>query len=176
MPQQTKQMVAMDEAAPLLAQDPVRKIWPELLDIMGLMGPIFISMVSWVGMKTTDTALVGHLNTTAYDGGYLAATALSDLWTSSTGVFIQGRVLGIFCGNAWGVAQTYREQGNEVEAKRSENLLGVWLQASGQFFCHRCPFFDGVNVSSIAPRPSHVRMYCQPQQRLPAHALVWSVI
>jgi hypothetical protein len=36
--------------------------------------PIFFSMLSWVGMKTTDSALLGHVSSQA-----LAAAALSDL-------------------------------------------------------------------------------------------------
>lgn len=39
----------------------------------------------------------GHVGTR-----YLSASAVSDLWTQSTGVFIQGRVLGVFCGQAIG--------------------------------------------------------------------------
>jgi hypothetical protein len=39
---------------------------------------------------------------------------MSDLWTSSTGVFLQGSVLGTFCGQAFG-------SGNK-------KLAGVWMQ------------------------------------------------
>eukprot|EP00037_Helgoeca_nana_P029507 m.352862 g.352862 ORF g.352862 m.352862 type:complete len:501 (+) comp27988_c0_seq1:22-1524(+) len=67
----------------------------EVADIVKLAIPLFFSMVSWIAMKTTDTALLGHTGTK-----YLEASALSDLWTSSTGVFIQGRVLGMFVGNS----------------------------------------------------------------------------
>ena len=48
-------------------------------------------------MTTTDTSLLGHVGSDA-----LAAQALSDLWTMCTGVFMQGRVLGIICGQAVG--------------------------------------------------------------------------
>lgn len=48
-------------------------------------------------MKTTDSALLGHVSSAALEGA-----SLSDLYTSSTGVFIQGRVLGIFAGQAKG--------------------------------------------------------------------------
>ena len=95
--------------------------------------PIFIGMVCWVTMKTTDTALLGEAaavrprrrrvractpchgrlltaaNTRPRAGHagnttkYLDASALSDLWMSSTGVFIQGGVLGVFCAQAFGV-------------------------------------------------------------------------
>eukprot|EP00038_Savillea_parva_P007531 m.170802 g.170802 ORF g.170802 m.170802 type:complete len:503 (+) comp13292_c0_seq1:248-1756(+) len=70
-------------------------ILEELKDIIALAIPLFFSQLSWVAMKTTDTALLGHSGTK-----FLEASALSDLWTSSTGVFIQGRVLGMFVGNS----------------------------------------------------------------------------
>eukprot|EP00440_Ansanella_granifera_P070848 gb/GFBE01076892.1/.p1 GENE.gb/GFBE01076892.1/~~gb/GFBE01076892.1/.p1 ORF type:complete len:539 (+),score=97.35 gb/GFBE01076892.1/:1-1617(+) len=83
----------------------------EIVEILKLTVPMFISMVSWVAMKVTDTAVLGHVGTR-----YLDATALSDLWTSSTGVFIQSRVVGTFCGQAFGA-------GNKM-------LVGKWLQVS----------------------------------------------
>lgn len=86
-------------------------VWREVCDLFRLSMPIFVSMVSWVVMKSTDTALLGHVGTK-----YLEASALSDLWTSSTGVFIQGRVLGMFVGQAVGA-------GNNP-------LAGIWLQVS----------------------------------------------
>jgi hypothetical protein len=49
----------------------------EVADIVKLAIPLFFSMVSWIAMKTTDTALLGHTGTK-----YLEASALSDLWTS----------------------------------------------------------------------------------------------
>ena len=48
-------------------------------------------------MKTTDTALLGHVS-----GQALSASALSDLWTMCTGVLIQGRILGILVGQSIG--------------------------------------------------------------------------
>jgi MATE family multidrug resistance protein len=48
-------------------------------------------------MKTTDTALLGHVSMNA-----LSAAALSDLWTMCTAVLIQGRVLDILVGGAVG--------------------------------------------------------------------------
>jgi hypothetical protein len=62
---------------------------------MVLFVPLFFSSLSWVAMKTTDTALLGRAGTQ-----YLEASSLSDLWTSSTGVIIQGRVLDMFVGNS----------------------------------------------------------------------------
>ena len=48
---------------------------------------MILSSAIQVGMKATDTALLGHLadNNTLH----LSAVASADLWTSSTGVFIQ---------------------------------------------------------------------------------------
>ena len=63
-------------------------------------------------MKATDTAILGHLGTN--DTLYLSAVASADLWTSSTGVFIQGRVLGTFVGQAIGAGH--------------RDMAGVWLQ------------------------------------------------
>lgn len=73
--------------------------------------PIFLSSVSWVAMKVTDSALLGHTGTR-----YLDAVAVGDLWMSSTGVFIGGGVLGVFCGQALGAG--------------NKRLVGVWLQVS----------------------------------------------
>lgn len=49
-------------------------IWADAKDTFVLGVPIFLSMLSWVGMKTTDSALLGHVSADA-----LAAAALSDL-------------------------------------------------------------------------------------------------
>ena len=65
--------------------------------ILALVPALLISRISWVGMKVTDTALLGHVSTHA-----LSASALSDLWTSATSVFIQGREPGDLVGNAIG--------------------------------------------------------------------------
>jgi hypothetical protein len=46
-------------------------------------------------MKTTDTALLGHVSRES-----LSAAALSDLWTMCTGILIQGRALDILVGGA----------------------------------------------------------------------------
>ena len=83
----------------------------ELADLCGLTMAFFVSSVSWVAMKSTDTAILGHVGTR-----YLDATALSDLYTMSTGVFVQGRVLGVFVSQAIG-----------ADNKR---LAGAWLQTS----------------------------------------------
>lgn len=62
-------------------------------------------------MKTTDAALLGHVSADA-----LAAAALSDLWTMTTGVLTQGRVLSILCGSAIGAG--------------NPKLAGIYLQVS----------------------------------------------
>ena len=82
----------------------------EARDILLLFVPLFFSSLSWVAMKTTDTALLGHAGTK-----YLEASSLSDLWTSSTGVIIQGRVLGMFVGNS---------------IATNPKMAGEWLQVS----------------------------------------------
>lgn len=74
----------------------------DVTDTLHLAIPIFISRVSYVGMKTTDTALLGHVS-----GQALSAAALSDLWTMCTGVLLQGRVLGILVGQSVG-AKNYK--------------------------------------------------------------------
>ncbi|KNC49849.1 uncharacterized protein AMSG_06136 [Thecamonas trahens ATCC 50062] len=68
-------------------------------------------MVAWVAMKTTDSALLGHAGSE-----YLEGAALSDLYTSSSRVFLNTRVLGIFAGNAIGAGQL--------------KMVGVWFQVS----------------------------------------------
>jgi len=83
----------------------------EAYDLLKLALPFFISSISWVGMKTTDTALLGHTGTK-----YLSASALSDIWTQATGVFIQGGVLSTFCSQAIGAG--------------NKKLAGIWLQVS----------------------------------------------
>jgi multidrug resistance protein, MATE family len=62
-------------------------------------------------MKTTDSALLGHVSAKA-----LAAASLSDLWTMCSGVLIQGRVLGILVAAAVGAGNT--------------KLAGIYLQVS----------------------------------------------
>ena len=83
----------------------------DIVDTLRLGFPIFLSQVSWVGMKTTDTALLGHVSAQA-----LAAAALSDLWTMTSLVFINGRVLGIFVAQAVGAG--------------NPKLGGIYLQVS----------------------------------------------
>jgi MATE family multidrug resistance protein len=85
--------------------------WQDAKDTVILGVPIFLAMFSWVGMKTTDTALLGHVSSDA-----LAAAALSDLWTMCSAVLIQARVLGVLCGAAIGAG--------------NPKLAGTYLQVS----------------------------------------------
>lgn len=90
-------------------------------DMVRLAFPLFIAGVSFVGMKVTDTALLGHSGTR-----YLEAASLSDLWTSATGVFITTRVVGIFCSTAFGAGQ--------------HHLVGIWLQVAFAVLAPVCLF------------------------------------
>ena len=74
----------------------------DVIDTLRLAIPIFIARVSYVGMKTTDTALLGHVS-----GEALSAAALSDLWTMCTAVLIQGRVLTILVRQSIGAGNNY---------------------------------------------------------------------
>lgn len=71
----------------------------------------FLARASWVIIKVTDSALLGHVSTEV-----LSATAVADLWMSSTGVVTFGGVLGTFVGNALGAD--------------NKKMAGVWLQVS----------------------------------------------
>jgi MATE family multidrug resistance protein len=74
----------------------------DVADTLHLAVPMFMARVSVTGMKTIDTALLGHVS-----GSALSAAALSDLWTMCTQVFIQGRVLSILVGQAIGANNYY---------------------------------------------------------------------
>lgn len=92
-------------------EGPAASCLEELVNLIKLTLPIFVAMVAWVAMKTTDTALLGHVSTEK-----LSAASYSDLWTQSTGVFVTARVLGIFASQAYGAG--------------NRKLVGVWLQVS----------------------------------------------
>lgn len=83
----------------------------EFVDLLRLAIPIFVTRVSWVFMKVTDTALLGHAGTR-----YLTDAALSDLWTSSTGVFVMSGTMSVFGSQAYGA--------------NNKQLVGVWLQVA----------------------------------------------
>ena len=82
---------------PLPPADDHETFVQDVKDTIKLAAPIFIVMVSWIGMKTTDTSLLGHVGAEA-----LSASALSDLYTMCTGVLVNGRVLRILVGQAVG--------------------------------------------------------------------------
>uniref|UniRef100_A0A0G4GH14 Multidrug and toxic compound extrusion protein n=1 Tax=Chromera velia CCMP2878 TaxID=1169474 RepID=A0A0G4GH14_9ALVE len=103
----------VNETVEIASTSPARRnCMSDFWDLLVLSGPIFIVRVSWVIIKTTDTALIGNAAGTEF----LAASAASDLWTSSTGVFITASVLGTFCSQAIGA-------GNKKAA-------GAWLMTS----------------------------------------------
>ena len=110
-----------------MAED--ESIGGEIKSMLTLAFPIFLAMVSWVAMKVTDTALLGHAGKNG-DTRYLDASAMSDLWTSSSGVFIQGGVLSIFCGQALGASKEQAKRGDSVASLASKRLVGIWLQVS----------------------------------------------
>lgn len=85
--------------------------WDDALDTIKLGVPIFVARLSWVGMKMTDSALLGHVSAEA-----LAAASLSDLWAMSTLVIVQGRILGVFVGQSVGA--------------NNPRLAGIYLQTS----------------------------------------------
>jgi MATE family multidrug resistance protein len=87
------------------------RILDDAADILKLGIPIAISYLSWVGKKTTDTALLGHVSQEA-----LAAASLSDLWCMTSQVLLSGRVLRVLVGGAVG-------SGNP-------KLAGIYLQVS----------------------------------------------
>lgn len=112
-------MAVADGDSSLLPREDRNTVLKEFVAITKLAIPMFMAMVSWVALKVTDTAVLGHVGkeTMGHVGTrYLDATALSDLWTSSTGVFIQSRVVGTFCGQAFGAG--------------NKQLVGIWLQVS----------------------------------------------
>mmetsp|Transcript_660 Transcript_660/g.1092 ORF Transcript_660/g.1092 Transcript_660/m.1092 type:complete len:514 (-) Transcript_660:68-1609(-) len=89
--------------------------WQIYASIFTLFVPTFVARLAWIGMKTTDTALLGHSGTI-----FLTASSLSDFWTSMSGVFITDTVLGSMCGQAYG-AKNY-------------DMVGTWLQISMTVF------------------------------------------
>jgi multidrug resistance protein, MATE family len=86
-------------------------VYSDAKDTILLGFPIFLAMLSWVGMKTTDSALLGHVSSQA-----LSAASLSDLWTMCSGVFLQARVLGVLVGTSVGAG--------------NPKMAGVWMQVS----------------------------------------------
>lgn len=110
-----------DATTPLSGGDEPQTLTVEIIDLLKLTCTLFISRVSFIIMKVTDSALLGHTGTQ-----YLTAVALSDLWTSSTGVFVQSRAVAMFCGQAYGA-------GNKP-------LVGIWLQVAYVVLLSICLF------------------------------------
>ena len=104
-------LIAKVESSSLEDDDDDKTLLQDAKDTLVLGVPIFLAMLSWVGMKTTDSALLGHVSADA-----LAAAALSDLWTMCTVVLINARVLGVLCGGAVGAG--------------NPKLAGIYLQVS----------------------------------------------
>ena len=85
-----------------------------LWTIVVLSVPIFFSSLSWIAIKTTDIALIGHTGTEN-----LAAASLADFWTACSGVFLYSRVITNLCSQAYGAGNT--------------RLVGTWLQVLNFF-------------------------------------------
>jgi MATE family multidrug resistance protein len=81
------------------------------IETLSLALPLAVSRLSWTTMKTTDTALIGHTGTLN-----LSASAVADLYTQSTGVFINGWVLSTLVSHAFGSS--------------NKQMGGIWLQVS----------------------------------------------
>jgi len=71
-----KRPLIAKESTSLVDEEDDQSLLQDAKDTLVLGVPIFLAMLSWVGMKTTDSALLGHVSADA-----LAAAALSDLWT-----------------------------------------------------------------------------------------------
>eukprot|EP00928_Gymnodinium_smaydae_P042901 TRINITY_DN28848_c0_g1_i1.p1 TRINITY_DN28848_c0_g1~~TRINITY_DN28848_c0_g1_i1.p1 ORF type:complete len:489 (+),score=60.45 TRINITY_DN28848_c0_g1_i1:62-1528(+) len=97
----------------------------DIWDLLLLTGPLFLSRVSFVVMKTTDSSMLGHVGTR-----YLDAAALSDLWTSSTGVLAQSYAAGVFCSNAYGAG--------------NKKLVGIWVQVAWAVLLPICALVMGL--------------------------------
>ncbi|KAG7338049.1 MATE efflux family protein [Nitzschia inconspicua] len=103
--------VSEDDSSAIAIEPRYHSISEDVIDTVKLGVPIFIAMLSWVGMKTTDTALLGHVSANA-----LSAAALSDLWTMCSAMLVQGRILDILVGGAVGAG--------------NPRLAGIYLQVA----------------------------------------------
>jgi multidrug resistance protein, MATE family len=106
----TRATSALNFAKPA-ARDGFMTIGDVVRTILSMAWKIAIAMSSWVVMKSTDTAILGHVSSDALEGA-----SLSDLYTSASGVFIQGNVLNVLAGQAVGAG--------------NPKLIGIWLQVS----------------------------------------------
>jgi multidrug resistance protein, MATE family len=108
---ETLPLLSVKEGPSTTPTDETPTILEETWDILLLSVPIFISRLSFVGMKTTDSALLGHVSRKA-----LSASALSDLWTMCSQVLLNGGILGVLVGGAVGAG--------------NPKLAGIYLQVS----------------------------------------------
>lgn len=83
--------------------------------IMSLFFPIFASRLAWIGMKTTDTALLGHAGT-----DFLSASSLSDFYTGAFGPLMQDSVLNSKVGPAYGAG--------------NKDMVCIWVQVSATVY------------------------------------------
>ena len=102
----------------------------DVWDTIKLAIPIFVAMVSWIGMKTTDTSLLGHVGAEA-----LSASALSDLWTMCSGVLVNGRILRVLVGQAVGannpkLAGAYLQVSYFILSLLSIPVIACWLSTN----------------------------------------------
>jgi hypothetical protein len=82
-------------------------------------------------MKLVDTATLGHVGTE-----YLSASALSDIYTTSTGFVLRGGVLSTFVGQAYG-AKNYRLAGIWFQVGTAVGLAGVGREGECVSWCRR---------------------------------------
>uniref|UniRef100_A0A7S0ANF4 Multidrug and toxic compound extrusion protein n=1 Tax=Minutocellus polymorphus TaxID=265543 RepID=A0A7S0ANF4_9STRA len=109
------------------SQVPRETFLHDIWDTIELAVPIFVAMVSWIGMKTTDTSLLGHVGAEA-----LSASALSDLWTMCSGVLVNGRILRVLVGQSVGagnpkLAGAYLQVSYFILSLLSVPVIACWL-------------------------------------------------
>jgi len=114
-------MASTTRQAPLVDDDGIRSsgIGKLVGQMLALSVPVFISRCSWVVMKVTDTAMLGHAGTR-----FIEAASLSDLWTQSTGVFIMSRASSTLSSQAMGAGQ--------------KKLVGIWMQVALAVYAPVC--------------------------------------
>lgn len=112
---------ARETGSALLEASARTSVCEDVCAIAKLTVPMFLSRVSFVMMKTTDSSILGHTGTR-----YLEAVALSDLWTSSTGVFIQSGAASMLCSQAYGAG--------------NKKLVGIWIQVAYAVLGIACVF------------------------------------
>lgn len=123
------------------------------MSILALFVPIFASRLAWVGMKTTDTALLGHVGTT-----YLSASSLADFWTGAFSPFMMDMVLGSKAGPAFG-AKNY-------------DMVGIWSQVSLTLYTWMT---IPIMLAFCATRPALRFLYGSPEP-IPTYAGYYAVV